>query len=130
MGPSHGYLLTRTPLLLAAAIFFICIGTTHVAVAASSGHATPDIEMVLQDPRVVRRITAWGMSMQDIRHDVSTMLPAQRVQLAFVLSRRWRTTNSHSQAALQTQFLVMLSLMRESTLYASVLSTRNLRMLQ
>ena len=82
---------------------------------------TPHINAVLYDPEVVRRITAWGLTTADVQHDVDALSPEDRARLAYVLTRRWRTNESHSQADLQAQFLVTLSLMRESTLFASVI---------
>jgi hypothetical protein len=110
-------------MLLMLATLFVGSSAARPALAASPGHATADIEAVLQDPKVIQRVSAWGVSMQDIRHDISTMSVAQRAQLAAVLSRRWRSTQSHSAADLQAQFLVMMSLMRESALYAGIVSS-------
>ena len=84
---------------------------------------TPHINAVLHDPEVVRRITAWGLTTADIQHDVDALSPKDRARLAYVLTRQWRTNETHSQADLQAQFLVTLSLMRESTLFASVISS-------
>jgi len=83
----------------------------------------PHIDAVLDDPAVKRGIAAWGLSLADVRHDVNALTHLERVRLAYVLTRRWRGTGDQAQADLQAQFLVTLSLMRESTLFASIVST-------
>lgn len=88
------------------------------------------IDAVLHDPEVVRHIRAWGLTVVDVRHDIDAMPPAERAQLALQLHRRWRATGSQSVQALQAQFLVTMSLMRESTLFASVASTQPARWLR
>ena len=84
---------------------------------------TPHINAVLYDPEVIRRINAWGLTTADVQHDVDALSPKDRARLAYVLTRQWRTNETHSEADLQAQFLVTLSLMRESTLFASVISS-------
>jgi hypothetical protein len=91
--------------------------------AADTDPASPHIEAVLTDPQVVGAIRAWGLSLADVRHDVAAMSPADRLRLAYVLTRRWPSDDTYGQAELQAQFLVTMSLMRESTLFASILST-------
>ena len=98
--------------------------------SASPDGISPHINAVLYNPEVQRHIRAWGLSVADVQHDVDAMPPKQRAQLAFQLTRPWRGTDSQSPEALQAQFLVMLSLMRESTLFASVISTRPARLLR
>jgi hypothetical protein len=117
-------------MFLVLAMLLVSSSASRPALAASPGHATAKIEAVLQDPQIIQRVSAWGVSMQDIRHDISTMSVAQRAQLAAVLSRRWRGSQSHSAADLQAQFLVMMSLMRESALYASIVSSGRSRFLR
>jgi hypothetical protein len=81
------------------------------------------IDAVLRDPEVARRINAWGLSVADVRHDVNSMTPHERLRLAKLLNDRWRTNKSYDRADLQAQFLVTMSLMRESVLFAGILST-------
>jgi len=80
-------------------------------------------------PGVVSGIARWGLSVTDVRHDVDAMTPAQRVRLARMLTREWKPNATHSVAELQAQYLVTMSLMRESTLFASIISrtSRGLR---
>lgn len=111
-------------------VAFIILGAAAVtpgaAQAPRGNHTldgmTPHINAVLYDPEVVRRITAWGLTPADVQHDVDALSPKDRARLAYVLTRRWRTNETHSQADLQAQFLVTLSLMRESTVFASVIA--------
>ena len=114
--------MRQFPIVAALVLLLAGFGATRTALATSFSHATTEIESVLQDPRIVHYVSAWGLSMSDIRHDVSTMSPAQRQQLANVLSRKWQGSRSYPPVAMQAQFLVMMSLMRESTLFASILS--------
>ena len=110
---------------------FLILGAAALTSAAAQAPAevrspdgvTPHINAVLYHPEVVKRINAWGLTVADIQHDVDTLSPQQRARLAYVLTRRWRTNETHSQADLQAQYLVTLSLMRESTLFASVISS-------
>ena len=83
----------------------------------------PHIEAVLTDPEVAGAITAWGLSTADVRHDIDALTPLERVRLAYVLTRRWHGTGTQREADLQAQFLVTMSLMRESTLFASIVSS-------
>jgi len=88
----------------------------------------PHIEAVLTDPAVVRAVSAWGLTTADVRLDVHALTPLERVRLAYVLTRRWHATGTQDEAELQAQFLVMMSLMRESTLFASIISTGTSRL--
>ena len=113
----------------AAAWLLAIAATAGSAAAQQSGPAPaadgimPHIEAVLGDPEVARGIRAWGLSVADVRHDVDAMSPRDRARLAYVLTRRWRADETHSEADLQARFLVTMSLMRESTLFASVISS-------
>lgn len=118
----------RAPLgkLLAAFIMFgAAAGISGASLAADPAldGAMPHIKAVLHDPAVSRRIAAWGLTIADVQHDVDALSLADRARLAYLLRRRWRSNETHSQADLQAQFLVTLSLMRESTLFASVISS-------
>lgn len=124
----HRCLATRVPLLVAITLLFISVSAARSAVVAPLRYARLSIEMVLRDPQVIRRVSAWGLSMSDIRHDLSTLSPAERLQLTDVLLRPWHGSKNDSQAALQAQFLVMMSLMRESTLFASIPSRGSSRL--
>lgn len=97
------------PLTLVTALLLVVSCAMRSAHATPLGHLTTDSEVLLQDPRIVRRVSAWGLSIHDIRHDVSAMSPAERVQLAYVVSRQWQGTKSQPQAAQQTQFLVLIN---------------------
>ena len=122
--------MRRIAIFAALVLLLASFGAARTALATSFSHGTAEIESVLQDPQIIRYVAAWGLSMADIRHDVSTMSPAQRQQLANVLSRKWRGSRSSPAAAMQAQFLVMMSLMRESTLFASILSSGSSRSLR
>lgn len=91
--------------------------------ASALDGATPHIDAVLRNPEVIRGVRAWGLTIADVQHDVDALTPRERARLAYVLTRQWRTNESHSKATLQAQFLVTMSLMRESTLFASVISS-------
>lgn len=116
--------------LVAGAWFLAPAGAqTHTRSSPPDG-ITPHINAVLYNPEVVRHIRAWGLTMVDVQHDVDAMRPEQRAELAYLLNRPWHGTDSQSPAALQAQFLVMMSLMRESTLFASVIATGPARLLR
>ena len=87
--------------------------------------ATRRINDVLHSPEVAARINAWGLSTADVQHDVDAMDARERTRLAELLTRRWQSNPSHSETDLQAQFLVTMSLLRESTLFASIISTRS-----
>jgi hypothetical protein len=95
-----------------------------------SDDITPRIDAVLDSTEVQRHIRAWGLTIADVQHDLDAMSSEDRARLAELLTRRWRGTGSHSAAALKAQFLVMTSLMRESTLFARVIATRPARLLR
>lgn len=123
-----GYL--SAALIVAAAGFMAPAGAqTHKRTSTLDG-ITPHINAVLHDPEVVRHIRSWGLTIVDVQHDVDAMSPQQRAELAVLLNRRWQGTDSQPPEALQAQFLVMMSLMRESTLFASVITTGPTRLLR
>jgi hypothetical protein len=117
--------LCATALLAALGAVGTCAADTAPATTAPApgDPASPHIEAVLSDPEVVRAIRAWGLSLADVRHDVAALPPEDRLRLAYVLTRRWPSDDTYTQADLQAQFLVTMSLMRESTLFASILSS-------
>lgn len=119
---------TRMRGLLAAAVILGVAAVTPAAAQSAREHPTPDgltphINAVLYHPEVVKRIAAWGLTPADVQYDVDALSAKDRARLAYVLTRHWRTNETHSQADLQAQFLVTLSLLRESTLFASVISS-------
>lgn len=118
----------RVPCTLTAIIILGALALTPVGAQTPDeirilDGARPHIDAVLHNPEVMRRITAWGLTVADVQHDVDALSPRERARLAYVLTRQWRTNQSHSQTDLQAQFLVTLSLMRESTLFASIISS-------
>lgn len=117
---------------------FIVAGAALAGPAAAQTHApppvvdgiSPHIDAVLYDPAVSSHIRSWGLSVADVQHDIDTMSRSDRARLAYLLTRRWPADDSHDAAGMQAQFLVMMSLMRESVLFASVLSTNPGRLLR
>ena len=91
---------------------------------------TPHINAVRYNPAGVQRIKDWGLTPADVQHDVDALPPAERARLAYLLTRRWPSDKGYHETDLQAQFLVMMSLMRESQLFASVISTSPARLLQ
>ena len=123
-GPGAGIVRSAAWLLLAATWPFAAAAQSERIAASASGDAVmPHIEAVLTDPDVAGAIAAWGLSTADVRHDIAALSPLERVRLAYVLTRRWRGTGTQGEADLQAQFLVTMSLMRESTLFASIVSS-------
>jgi len=131
---------TRPRRRLALGLLAICVLAAGTMVGPASAASTapaavPDgarehILAVLQDPEVARHVRAWGLTTADVRHDVEAMSAGERARLALVLGRRWHHNPSYSQAQQQAQFLVTVSLMRESALFASVISTGASRLLR
>lgn len=77
--------------------------------------ATPLIDAVIHEPDVARHIAAWGLSGDDVQSQVAALSVADRARLAYLLTRRWRTSQAHAQAELQARYLVTFSLLRQST---------------
>jgi hypothetical protein len=78
---------------------------------------------ILNHPEVSARIDAWGLTPGDVQHDVDAMTPEQRVRLVYALQRPWPRSESYDEADYRAQYLVMVSLMRESQLFASIISS-------
>ena len=129
-----GSLRTRARRAAAAAACGALFAATPALAQGEDGSArydgvTPHIEAVLRDPAVIREIRRWGMSLGDVRHDIDALPLQDRARLAFLLARAWPHNETRGRAAQQAQFLVTMSLLRESTLFASVIS-RNPSVLQ
>ena len=106
----------------------IALGAVLLLSAAAADQGTDGavahIRAVMGDPAVIAAISRWGLSPADVQHDIDAMAPRDRARLADLLTRRWPENATQDQAAQQAQFLVTLSLLRESTLFASVVSRR------
>jgi hypothetical protein len=88
--------------------------------------ATPDaiIRGIINEPGVSARIAAWGPSVEDVQHGVDVMSSAERARLMFALTRPRPTSASYGQADYRARYLVMVSLMRDSQVFAGIPNTR------
>ncbi len=120
---------TLAALALAAAVAAPAAGPGRAAQLQAAGVAA-HIHAIVHDPEVARRIEAWGLTVADVQHDVDAMTPQQRVRLAYVLTRPWPARDADEAADLKARYLVTVSLMRESTLFASMISTGASRLLR
>ncbi len=113
-------------------VFTLCCGaallTGSVVSANDPGvggeQVSAQIREIIHAPAMSEQLSRWGFSVSDVQHDVDAMTPQQRRQLLATLLRRWTENASYSQVDLQAQYLVTVSLLRESTLFASVISSR------
>ncbi len=107
-----------------AALFALgAVGSAgEVAVGGESVSAA--IRTIIHGPLVSKRLSRWGLGVADVQHDVDAMTPVERIRLLNVLTRRWPDDAGYSKEDYQAQFLVTVSLLRESKLFASIIRQR------
>lgn len=80
------------------------------------------IHMFLDHPAVVDRIHATGMNASSIRRALGGLSNHERDRLADLLDRGWPGLDMARQVSLTADYLMLVALMRESRLFASVVS--------
>ena len=80
------------------------------------------LDAFLEHPLVIARIHATGMQMSEVRRDLDHLSPAERSTLADLLEKRWPGDGTSRQVELAADYLMLVALMRESRLFASVVT--------
>ena len=93
------------------------------AAPAPRSAAAATIAAVMADPLVHRGIRDWGLRSHDLEFAISSLSPQEYATTARMLGEGWRGVGERRAAAQTAHYLVLVTLMRESRLFASVLST-------
>lgn len=118
------YLRRRSAALAAACLWAAAGGQSAWASEIVAGEFDPDarIDRVLEDTALAERIEAWGISVAELRADVDSLSEVERETLATLLEKSWVGIDAERQPAVTAQYLATIAMMRESSLFISVIT--------
>ena len=112
----------RLVLMVVLLVLGAAAGQARAESPGTAGSPAAHIAAVMKDPQVASGIRAWGVSQYDLAYGMASLTPDEQLRTSRMLAVAGRVGQTDA-AEQQAHYLVLVTLMREARLFASVLST-------